>query len=643
MKYILPLVFTALLASSCTDLLDEKPSHFGTADQVYTTADGFQAGLNGIYGLMRSEREGETYTESMSAWQYELGMIYYVGLDDITSGGNKSGGPAQLITDGSKYNIYTNTFLEKVFTWLYSTINAANTIIERAENPDVNWNLGGVNQKARILGEAHCARAWAYRLLIAGWGDVPIKLDESKGNNIHTDFVRASEKEVREQMVKDLLIAAEGIPWRPYAAGSMTKGVALHYLAETYMALGDPEEAERYLNILIGDGAVSAGDALKFGTTDRSLMRDFNGMFDPSKVDYDVNTETLWTWQFALNTVGGGNNMRRHTLVTYYPSNRTVDSATLKLNFNNSTIGICPTYDRGSYGWGQAYINPRVLKLYYRSSPSSAEDFPAAAGKAENRGYWTNFVYESRGNDKAIRKYFTFDTSTDAIDWAKAGKNTMTGEVWKTGDRVWFTSSKADASLIEQAMGMDYRLASGNRTNYPYVAKFATCDKGYEIQTESHQNQMYLRLGESYLLRAEARVRQGNLGGAAADINTLRGRSGANQIEAQDLGAVLQDQLDFILDERSRELLGEEQRRVTLTRMGRKDFLYRRVKMYNAQDADNFRKEDIYWAIPRSVINTNISVPMPNNPGFTGGPAVDATGWPNPVVWNVNDPDVNMK
>jgi hypothetical protein len=145
---------------------------------------------------------------------------------------------------------------------------------------------------------------------------------------------------------------------------------------------------------------------------------------------------------------------------------------------------------------------------------------------------------------------------------------------------------------------------------------------------------MYLRLGESYLLRAEARVKTGNIAGAVEDVNMLRNRANAREITTIP-GATLQDRLDFVLDERTRELLGEEQRRVTLARMGRKDFLWRRVQMYNskAQDRERFTHVQIYWAIPQTVIDANINLTMPNNPGQPGGPPVDMNGWPAPVQW----------
>jgi hypothetical protein len=70
-----------------------------------------------------------------------------------------------------------------------------------------------------------------------------------------------------------------------------------------------------------------------------------------------------------------------------------------------------------------------------------------------------------------------------------------------------------------------------------------------------------VRIAETYLLRAEARLAQKNTTGAAADINVLRARAGAAPVAAGKVN------IDYILDERIRELFGEEERYITLNRL----------------------------------------------------------------------------
>ena len=53
----------------------------------------------------------------------------------------------------------------------------------------------------------------------------------------------------------------------------------------------------------------------------------------------------------------------------------------------------------------------------------------------------------------------------------------------------------------------------------------------------------YFRLGEMYLIRAEARFEQGNTDGALQDINTIRQRVGADELDSVDRGAILSERL----------------------------------------------------------------------------------------------------
>jgi starch-binding outer membrane protein, SusD/RagB family len=117
------------------------------------------------------------------------------------------------------------------------------------------------------------------------------------------------------------------------------------------------------------------------------------------------------------------------------------------------------------------------------------------------------------------------------------------------------------------------------------------------------------RLAETYLLRAEAYVRSGMLQSAADDINVLRNRAGATPVLA---AAVT---LDYILDERVRELISEEPRRRTLTRMGK---LVERVRLYNMLQSTRTTIQDKneFWPIPQTAIDANFSVKMEQTAGY---------------------------
>ncbi len=118
-----------------------------------------------------------------------------------------------------------------------------------------------------------------------------------------------------------------------------------------------------------------------------------------------------------------------------------------------------------------------------------------------------------------------------------------------------------------------------------------------------------MRLAETYLLRAEAYFHKGDLANAASDLNTVRQRVNAYQIGPDDVT------LDFILDERARELVIEEPRRRTLVRLNQ---LYEKTKKYNFRSQNTIQPFNELWPIPQAFIDANNQVPIPQNPGYPG-------------------------
>jgi hypothetical protein len=136
-----------------------------------------------------------------------------------------------------------------------------------------------------------------------------------------------------------------------------------------------------------------------------------------------------------------------------------------------------------------------------------------------------------------------------------------------------------------------------------------------------------MRLADAYLLRAEARIQQGNKAGAAEDINVLRDRAfktyraetgnvNAGKVTAAEMT------MDFLLDERIRELVGEENRRYTLCRTGK---LAERVQMIISKWAETTQSKAItgfdpskhtLLPIPLSEIQLNKDANLEQNPGY---------------------------
>ncbi|MDW5290158.1 RagB/SusD family nutrient uptake outer membrane protein [Formosa sp. PL04] len=119
------------------------------------------------------------------------------------------------------------------------------------------------------------------------------------------------------------------------------------------------------------------------------------------------------------------------------------------------------------------------------------------------------------------------------------------------------------------------------------------------------------RLSDTYLLVAEALFFQGKQAEAAIYINTIRNRAAKpnTQLTAITASDVT---LDFILDERARELGGEAMRWMDLTRTGK---LEERVKTYNPNGSNNIKNYHVLRPIPQAQIDLS-DVEFPQNPGY---------------------------
>ena len=167
--------------------------------------------------------------------------------------------------------------------------------------------------------------------------------------------------------------------------------------------------------------------------------------------------------------------------------------------------------------------------------------------------------------------------------------------------------------------GADATSNDNNRSIcYPVSCKIST-DKftglaDGEVMSNLFRDDYFIRLPETILLRAEAKQRNGDKAGAAADINLLRTRAQCSYLVT---AADMDDSFNTILDERTRELVYEECRWNTLLRMGG-TIATDRIKKYaywpEAQATLTFNYN--LWPIPQTIIDTNKDQKLDQNPGW---------------------------
>jgi len=158
---------------------------------------------------------------------------------------------------------------------------------------------------------------------------------------------------------------------------------------------------------------------------------------------------------------------------------------------------------------------------------------------------------------------------------------------------------------------------------YPSVRKFDDSTRGH-MNDYSDRPYILFRFSDVYLIAAEAAFKGGGTMQQAADmINVLRTRAAlkAKQTPAEYTAAVAAQQitagqvtLDFILDERSRELFAEDTRWWDLSRT---KTLVARVIQYNTQGAAGVKDFHMLRPIPQSQIDLVTEGPKyPQNPGY---------------------------
>lgn len=537
---------------SCNeDLLNEDPPNIVTSVSLFVDYNGFEIALNGLYAEVRKEKEALRGTETVQ-------QMTMNGTDILVTN-HFSSGFATIAQDWGDVNNPSVPFYADVFTWLYSIVNAANVIIEEAETrKDVDWTAGLGNEDENrnlVLAEARALRAWAYRHLTFGWGDVPLNLVPSTGTTIKADWNRTPVNEVRNQMIADWLFAEQYIPVEPRQAGTLTKGAVQHYLAEAYLTINDANKALTWANKAIETPAYQL-ITKRYGVNSGDPGVPFMDMFTDGNINRKQgNTEALWVFNYQRNTIGGGgeNNTRRDHHSRY---------VSIRVS------GVSPfqvTTERGGRGFGRNSLTKWAI-----------ENFDGQ---------------DHRGSDFTIRKFFIL---RDALANAPAAADKLPPG-FNFGDTIFINFSK------------DISASNRNIVSWPWSKKVDWADPVDIGGSPSFKDFLYLRLGETYLLKAEAQLLLGQADAAAETINVLRRRANATEITGEDVS------IDFILDERARELMTEEHRRYTLLRTGK---WLERTKLYNKNGGQLITERDQLFPIPQVVIDANLRESMRQNPGY---------------------------
>ncbi|MGJ1389926.1 RagB/SusD family nutrient uptake outer membrane protein [Sphingobacterium spiritivorum] len=527
------LLATATLSGCSKDFLDEDTSGFQAPDNTYTTTNGFETGLTGLYAFARLEFQ--TWTNDFFTQGATPQESLQVGTDIVAI---KTTGTDATLAPFSNYTLNpASSYVRNYWRFSYGLIGNSNLILSALNNPDIKWT-DPVNDPKRVRATADFFRAYGYRYLISLYGDVPWvdKVSETP----RTDFTRTPKAEVLQHMITDLRYASENLPDNPntVADGKLTKWAALHYLAEAYLWANKPDSAIIAANAVINSGYFKLNDQ-RFGVEKDNAGDYFHDMFiEKNQNRKSGNQETIWAMQLEYNSQGGGDLYTDWSKRAWVP-------------FYSQQTGFVLADSLGGRGLG--HIRPFDWWL---------------------NGYEAQDIRNSKYNIK--RDWYHNDPKSPLF----GTKLNITQEIKESGN-VFATTTK-----FFYGKTADNPAFEGNM-----------------------KDRVKVRLAETYLLLAEAYLQKSNPGLAADAINVVRARAKATPASAAQVN------IDYLLDERARELLGEEMRRITLSRFGREVFL-RRVKELNTQSKAAIKEGNELWPIPQEVIDANSDAVFPQNQGY---------------------------
>ncbi len=555
--WLIALLMTAFIHQSCNDFLKEELVSDVSSSSYYTTPQGFEDAVNATYSWMKQ------------FYSIEIGFTMSVfGTDTYTNG-----------ADGSwkMFNFYNgdlnpaNGYARDMWQNFYRGINQANATINRSQAIQIDQKL-----KDARLAEVRFLRALYYFTLVTTYGDVHLTLEETEGVELEAN--RTAQSEIYEQaIIPDLEFAIATLPATQSNYGRATKSAAEFLLAKVLLT-------RSYKSFAEGTDAARAETLFSnvINNYDFKLLSDFAALWD---INNERNSEVVFSIQNSKSQVDEGIDNQGHRGHLYF------------LMEYDILPGMTRDIDNGR-PWKRFRPTNYLLSLWNRQ-------IDARYDKTFKHAWFAN----TAGN---IPKWTPDEAAKGFVDPSLVGQPKFTlGDtaVYIPGpgtDDIWTPDRQARTRYTV------YSTDEYDERRFPSLNKWIDPTRPDRQKVEGQRDFILMRLADAHLLRAEARFKQGNTQGAAEDLNLIRRRGAQPGREADMEISAAQVNLDFILDERARELIGEGHRWWDLVRTGT---LVERVRLYNKEGGPNIQDFHLVRPIPQAQIDRTLGG-YPQNPGY---------------------------
>ncbi len=480
-----------------------------------------------------------------------------------------------------KPGAYGDSQMGTFWTEGFKAIQMANTVISRAQET----TLITEEECDRVVAEGLFHRAYWYYKLVHQFGDVPFIDGEVASAKL--DFYSHTRKSILNRLNRDLSFAVKHLPQQA-PDGAVNRAAGYHLLAKVCLACCDFDGAVTAASAIIDNPAYGLMEN-RFGSrAGDSYYNIVSDLFWRDNINSASNKEVILIVEDKLLTEGGTTtgSYRMRDLVPCWWNSNTI----------NDPSGMRGTMDKAE---GQPQIGE--------------------VGRGIARIRTSN--------------YFNYEIWDSDTDYRHSVPNWLNME-----DMVYNNPASAYyGQPLQKEFCVDTIYAWSPMMHYK---TFVPEDSRPDTPQGGYTNWYVFRVAETYLLRAEAYYWKGDLAKAMADINRVRTRANATP-----LTATSQVTIDYIMDERARELFFEEPRKSELTRvsymlaeqnkegyslatfsernyyhdrmMTRNNF-YREAINHNGINTYIIKPYHVLWPVPENAIASNSRGRINQNIGYPG-------------------------